>query len=143
MTNYEVIAAITDNIESALKRQGLNFSRKTFESPESIPAGALPLGQIFYLGEEFGGSLGEKPKYCDAAFLIRIILAAREPSALIREQQRTTHSIRGALTVDFLNSGALSTIKSVSRVNIEKTDVVNRAGMSDLNMKAAVRYREP
>lgn len=143
MTDCEVVSAITDNIETALKGLGLNFSRKGFEDPEGVPAGLLPMGQVFYLGEEFEDTLGGRPKYSDAGFLVKVTMAAREPAALIREQQRFTHSIRDALTVDSLNGGALMSEKSVSRVRIERAEVANRSSRSDLKIKAVVRYREP
>lgn len=116
--------------------------RKSIEADESIPAGLLPLARIFYLGERFENSFGERPSYIEAGFMVKVSFAAKEPGQLIREQQRMTHRIRGALTVDALNSGALSESKRVSRVAIEESAVRNRGGIPELDMKAAVRYRE-
>ncbi|HEY4706309.1 MAG TPA: hypothetical protein VII64_02545 [Thermodesulfobacteriota bacterium] len=142
MTGFETIGAITNNIEEALRGLGFKFTRKAIEGEESIPAGLLPLARIYYLGERFEDGFGERPLYVDAGFLVRVSFASKEITQLVMEQQRAAHQIREALTIDALNSGALSETKNVSRVAIEECAVRNRGGIPELEMKVAVRYRE-
>ncbi|WKZ33675.1 MAG: hypothetical protein QY316_04540 [Thermodesulfobacteriota bacterium] len=141
MTGYETVAALTDNIEAILRALGINFARKSFEHQEGIPAGLLPLGEIFYTGESFGQGLGQGPMYAEAGFVIRVTMPQGEPSVLIREEQKIIHMIRGALTVDALNTNALSDSKSVSWVRIEKGEVNGRSSRPEVSVRASVRYR--
>lgn len=142
MTGYEIVAALTDNIEAVLRALGINFTRKSFEAQEGIPAGLLPLGEIFYLGEAFEQSLGQKPGYAEAGFLLKVSMAPGEPSVVIREEQKAIHAIRGALTVDALNANALSEARSVSGVRMEKAEVTGRSNRPEVAVRIAVRYRE-
>lgn len=142
MNGFEVVRSVTDNIEETLRGLGFKFTKKALEGEDSIPAGLLPLARIFYLGERFEESFGERPLHGEAGFLIKVSFAARESFQLVMEQQRAAHQIREALTVDAINSGQLSETKNVSRVAIEECAVRNRGGMPELEMKAAVRYRE-
>lgn len=141
MTGYETVAAITDNIEAILRALGINFKRKSFERQEGIPAGLLPLGEIFYAGESFGQGLGQGPLHAEAGFLIRVTMPQGEPSVLIREEQKVIHAIRGALTVDGLNTNALSDSKSVSWVRMERAEVNVRSGRPEVSVRVSVRYR--
>lgn len=143
MTGYEIVAALTDNMEAVLRSLGMNFTRKSFEAHEGIPAGLLPLGEIFYTGESFEQSLGQKPGYAEAVFLIRVTIPTGEPSAVIREEQKAVHAIRDALTVDALNVNALSDARSVSWVKIEKAEANVRSNRPEVSVRASVRYRLP
>ncbi|MBW7957849.1 MAG: hypothetical protein H3C68_08165 [Deltaproteobacteria bacterium] len=143
MTGYEIVAALTDNIEATLRALGINFNRKSFELQEGIPAGLLPLGEIFYAGESFEQSLGQGPGYAEAGFLLKVIMSPGEPSVVIREEQKIIHAIRDGLTVDALNTRALSEAKSVSGVRIERAEVTGRSSRPEVRVRASVRYRVP
>lgn len=140
MTNFEIISAITDNIEAVLKRTGLNVACLPAGAPESMPAGMLPAVRVWYTGETFDESSGERPSFSEAGFLVNVVLAAGNAAA--REEQRMGHAVRGALSVDGLNTGALEASRPVSRIKIPGFETENRNSISIINMKALVRYRQ-
>ncbi|MBI1913036.1 MAG: hypothetical protein HYS21_13700 [Deltaproteobacteria bacterium] len=142
MSNFETVQAITDNLQSVLKKEGIHFSRHSFESEKNIPASLLPLGQIFYLGESFENKFRERPSYIEAEYAIKVIFAERDPEDMIREQQKWAHKIRGALTAAAINTGPLEFSKYVSRVYIARFDAENNRNLSSLACKALIRYRE-
>lgn len=142
MSNFETVSAITDNIQSVLKSQGINFTRNAFDDRKAVPASVLPLGRIFYAGESFEHSHGQKPLYAEVEYSIRVLLAEKDPEAMVREQQRWAHRVRGALTVDALNTGELAASRYVSRVAVAGVEADNSRSTSSLVLRAVVRYRE-
>ncbi len=142
MSNTDTVLAITENIQSALNRQGIVFERKAVDDESGIPASRRPLGQVFYLGEAFEYAHGQRPGYIEAEFLIKVVLGHDDDAGLIRSQQKWAHKIRGALTVDALNTGKLSETKYVSRVSASEARVENEAQGSRLLCRISVRYRE-
>lgn len=142
MSNTDTAQAITENIQSALNMQGIVFALKAVDDESGIPASRRPLGQVFYLGEAFEYAHGQRPGYIDAEFLVKVVLGRDDDAGLIRGQQKWAHRIRGALTVDALNTGKLSETKYVSRVNVREARVENEAQGSRLVCGISVRYRE-
>lgn len=142
MTNFEAVSGVTDNIESALKKLGINFVKSSIEGVERIPASLIPLGQIFYGGEEFENQHGQRPSYVEAEFLIKVIFTGKDASELVRSQQAWVHRIKGALTIEALNSGRLAAEKPVSRVNISRARAENGKSASAISVTLRARYRE-
>lgn len=142
MSNTDTVSAITENIRSALNRQGIVFEPKAVDDESGIAASRRPLGQVFYLGEAFEYAHGQRPGYIEAEFLIKVVLGRDDDAGLIRGQQKWAHRIRGALTVEALNTGKLSETKYVSRVGAREVRVENEAKGSRLLCGISVRYRE-
>ncbi|MBI5560558.1 MAG: hypothetical protein HY883_04730 [Deltaproteobacteria bacterium] len=142
MANTDTVNAITDNLHAALQGQGIKFSRKIFEDEKSIPASLIPLGEIFYRGEGFEHTHGQRPGYAEIDYLIRVILNVRDHADSMREGQMWVHKIREALTVATLNTGDLAAMKYVSRVTADRVELENRGNHSFLNYRMRVRYRE-
>ena len=65
MANIDTVKSITDNLQTVLEGQGVRFSRKTFEDEKNIPASLIPFGEIFYQGENFEYTHGQKPEYAE------------------------------------------------------------------------------
>lgn len=143
MTNFDTVAAITDNMQGALQSGGVRFARKSFDDEKNIPAALLPLGEIFYDGESFADGFGERPAYCEAEFTVRVVIGACDPTDAMREQQRWAHLVREAMTAANLNAGSLSASMPVSRVSVLRVVAENVKGFSSLKCKAVIRYREP
>lgn len=142
MTNFDIVVAITENMEAALKSIGINFARKTFDDERNIPATLLPAGEIFYEAEAFEDGFNEKPAYGQAEFTVKVVIGAMQPHDAMTEQQRWAHLMRTTLSVTSLNAGALASTKSVSRVRIARVEAHSTRGLSSVSLRAAVRYRE-
>lgn len=142
MGNFETVKAITDNLQKILQAEGVKFSRKAYDDEKSIPASLIPFGGIFYQGEDFEYTHGQRPGYAEVVFRLRVVLKERSPAGLMRSQQQWVHAIREALTVNALNVGDLASTKYVSRVVIKGVDIENRENFAFLNYTAAIRYRE-
>lgn len=136
------VSAITENMIELLGRQGLFFSKKAHDDGVDIPASLLPAGQLFYKGEVFDATYGQRPTYVEARYLLRVILRERSPDALMLEEQIWCHRIRGALTVDALNVKSLEVLKPVSRVAVDAFEAQSRGGLSNLSCDVVIRYRE-
>lgn len=139
---YGTVAAITGNIESTLKNEGLNVTRKALDESASLPAGLMPLAQVFYDGESFENPFGERPAYALAAFTIRIILPERPGCASSGEEQMWAHQAREALSACALNSGELASSRPVTAVMVPGFRVESSGGFSKVTVEARVRYRE-
>ncbi len=142
MSGSQTISVITENMLYVLGRQGLFFLKKGHDDGADIPASLLPAGQLFYSGEVFDATYGQRPSYVEARYLLKVILSERSPDALIREQQRWCHRIRDALTVEALNTNSLSASRLVSRVSIDAFEAQSRGDLSNLSCNVMVRYRE-
>ena len=142
MSGAETVKAITDNLQGLLRSQGIQFTREVFEEVTHIPASLLPLGQIFYQGEDFEYTHGERPGYVEAIFLVRVLLRERDPQSKIRAEQTWVHRIRDSLTVDSLNTGSLSESKPVSRITISRATIDHIGHTAVLNCTIRIRYRE-
>lgn len=142
MSNFDTVDAITDNVQAVLEAQGIKYHPEVIEDVEKIADSALPLGQIFYKGEEFEYTHGQKPQYSEIEFLLRVVFRERNQREMIRMQQEWAHKIRDSLTVNALNIGKLVSSKLVSRVTTENVDIDNRAALSVLEYEVLVRYRE-
>ena len=142
MGNFNTVDAITDNVQLVLEQQGIKYHPEVIEDVEKIADSTLPLGQIFYKGEEFEYTHGQKPQYSEIEFLLRVVFRERDQREMIRMQQEWAHKIRDSLTVNALNIGELLSSKLVSRVTTENVDVDNRAVLSVLEYEVLVRYRE-
>jgi hypothetical protein len=142
MSNMDTVKAITDNLQAVLQTEGIKFSRKAYDDEKAIPASLVPFGQIFYRGENFEYTHGQRPGYAEGEFKLRVVLRGRNPADLMRSQQEWVHKIRGALTVDALNVGDLASTGYVSRVVTKGVDIENRENFAFLNYMVAVRYRE-
>ncbi|MBI5586815.1 MAG: hypothetical protein HY889_00435 [Deltaproteobacteria bacterium] len=142
MSNFDTVRAITDNILGALKTIGINFTRKAFDDDKTVPASLLPLGVVFYAGERFENTCGQRPCYAEAEYNIKVIINARDPEDQVRELQKRAHSIRELLTVGALNVNELAATKLVSRVSVARIDSENHKDRSSLSLRVVVRYRE-
>ncbi len=142
MGNKETVWSITDNTQTVLQGLGIKFSRQIYEEVEKIPASLMPYGQIFYKGEEFEYTHGQKPEYGEIEFLLRVAIQNRDATQMIREQQKWAHLIRDGLTVAALNIGDIVSSKLVSRVTTEDVTIDHRAAVSVLEYGVLVRYRE-
>lgn len=144
MSNFDTIQAITDNIQSVLRGQGIDFIRRTFDDLSLVPASGIPLGEIYYRNETFEYTFGERPKYAAASYLVRVILREPDPVDMMRQQQKWAHIVRDALTVPALNTGALAASQLVSRVITDRVEADNTRsdGLSAMNYQVSVQYRE-
>lgn len=142
MSNFATVSAITDNLQSVLKGQGIHFSKNAFDDPKSISAGSLPMGRIFYAGETFEYAHGQRPLYGEVEYSVRVLLSEKDPDEMMREQQRWTHTVREALTIDALNSGDLAASRPVSRVTVAGVRAENDRHTASLVLRTIVRYRE-
>ncbi len=144
MTNLETIRAVTTNLKSLLKGQGINFTEKVYKDKKNINAGSVPAGSIFYKGESFEHGYGAKAYYVNARFAASVTLKNRSEAELIRQEQIWVHKIREALTVDGLNVDDLSEGKPVTRVIVSTVDIKNdnSSGIAEVNFEIVIRYRE-
>lgn len=142
MSNFQTVTSITDNLQSVLKGMGINFTREAYDDEAAIPATILPHGQIFYEGETFEYTHGQKPEYGEILFRLRVVLRERASTDAIREQMKWVHLIRDGLTINALNIGDLVTSKLVSRVTTEGVEIVNNAPRASIIYRALIRYRE-
>jgi hypothetical protein len=139
---YETISAITGNIESALASEGLNVTRKALDSNGSLPAGMLPLAQVFYAGELFESPFGERPCYSEASFTVKIILPEQPDCPAQPGEQMWAHRAKDAITAAALNSGQLAAAKPVSAVMIPGFRTEIAGGFSKISLDVKIRYRE-
>ena len=143
MGNFDTIQSITVNLQTVLSALGLKFSTEIIEDLTSVPLSALPLGQIFYTGENFEYTYNERPKYADAEFTLKIVFNSRDAEDATRESQRWSHNIRDGITVIAINTGGLSGSKLVSRIDINTAEVQTTASnLTVLNCRMSIRYRE-
>lgn len=139
---YETVSDITGNMETALKNEGLNVTRKALDSRGSLPAGLMPLAQLSYNGESFESPFGERPSYSEASFTIKIILPEQPDCPALTDEQLWAHQARQALTDSALNTGELASAKPVTGVRIPGFSVESSGGFSKISMDVKVRYRE-
>lgn len=139
--SFENIKIITENMRAALETLGLRFTVGLDEKDKAMAASMLPAGNIFYEGESFEPTHGERPGYSEAEFGIKVEIRAGDPAEAVAEEQRWAHAIRGALTVEAMNAGGLAATKRVSRVRVPKASVANNKESVSLVVKAFVRYR--
>lgn len=142
MTNFATVTAVTENMETALNKQGLRLLPEICDDARAVPASLLPVGQIYYTGETFECKSGQRPSYSEASFVVRVLLGGSDRQAVNREGQSWVHKAREALTVEALNAGSLADARPVSRVSFTGAEAVNRGGMSKINCRITVRYRE-
>jgi len=142
MSNFDTVSAITDNLQDALKKQGIHFLRSGFDDPGLPPAGSLPLGRITYAGEIFEYAHGQRPMYGEVEYSIKVLLAENDPQQMMCEQQKWTHRVRDAMTIEALNTGALATSCPVSRVIVAGVRAENDRHTASLVLRTIVRYRE-
>lgn len=148
MSNYDTIKSIADNLESVLRGLGIHFDRKTYEDIGNIPASVLPHGEIFYRGEVFEYTHGQRAGYAEGLFRLRVILRERTPADVMREQMRWVHLVRDVLTVNALNIGSLATSKLISLVTTGVVEVDNirtdsvTADVAAMDYSLSIRYRE-
>ena len=140
--NFTTIKSITDNVQSVLQAQGIKFSRSTFEDDTAILAALLPYGQIFYTGEDFEYTHGQRAGYTVGNFDVKVILQDRDTTNLTRSMQKWTHAVRDALTVNALNIVDLASSKLISWVNVEGVRAEHKAEYGFMNFGIKIRYRE-
>ena len=140
--NFTTIKSITDNVQSVLQGQGLKFSRSTFDDVKLIPASLLPLGEIYYLGEDFQYTHGQRSGYAEANLAIKVILKDTDVASVMRLTQKWIHSVRDALTVNALNIGDLAASKLVSWVEVSGAAAEYNLEYCVVNFKIKIRYRE-
>lgn len=139
---YETVSAITDNIEATLTSEGLNVTRKALEIGGSVPAGLLPMAQVWHKGEVFEDTYGERPAYAEARFAVKVILSAKDGLIAAAEEQQLAHQVRSALTVSALNTGELAAARPVSVVRTHGYEIERSGNLATMSMDMNVRYRE-
>ncbi len=139
---HETISAITGNIESILKGIGLNVTRKPLDALSSLPAGLMPLAQVFHQGESFESCFGERPGYSEASCTIKIILPSPHDCVAPGEEQMWGHQVRDALTAAALNAGELASMRPVTAVNVAGFRVECGGSFSKVTVELKIRYRE-
>lgn len=141
VANDQIALEITENMRQVLKKEGIRFDKAFFDE-KNMPSSALPFGRIIYRGEAFEHSHGQKPGFAELKYLIKVHLADRDQDEAMNESQKWVHRLRGALTIDALNTGSLAQIKSVSRVDFRNAAVSSGKNSMDVECDLAVRYRE-
>jgi len=142
MSNFDTVQAITENLAAALEAEGIRFSTGPYGDDSGIPAGVLPAGSIRYTGEAFEDASAQRPLYIEAGFTVRVVMAPGDRAGLARRQQDWVHRIRGSLSVDALNTGALAASKPVSRVIMGRAGAAANTNTASVTVEVAVRYRE-
>lgn len=140
--NYTTIKSLTENIRSVLLAQGIKFSNSTYEDEKSIPLALLPFGEIFYRGEDFEHTNGQKAGYAIANFSIKVTAQDRSNIERVKSVQKWVHAVRDALTVNALNIVDLSASKLVSLVNTENAEITYNAEYATITHSTKIRYRE-
>lgn len=141
MSAFDTVTSITENIQKVLRNEGIHFLKRTY-GDGAVPASLYPFGELSYLGETFPETLGERPGYAEAEFLITVAFAGRDPEEAVRDSQKWVHAIRGALTVNALNTGGLSSSKLVSSVRTLRAESESGDKSLKIKYRVAVRYRE-
>ena len=142
MADIDTVKSTTDNLQTVLDGLGIKFSRETFDDLSKIPASLIPFGRIFYLGETFEYTHGQKAEYAEVEFSVQVVLKSRDAVDRIRDQQVWVHKLRDGLTVNALNIADLATSKLISRVTTESVTINNISDLSTLDYTIRVRYRE-
>lgn len=141
MAGSGTVKSITDNITSTLSALGIRFAVKS-GVPDSSSSGRLPVGRVFYRGEDFQYSHGERAGYATARYEVEVILRGRDHTLGVRDQQGWIHDIRDALTVAALNIGDLALTKLVSRVEVGSARTEEQGERVGITLDLSVRYRE-
>jgi hypothetical protein len=140
--NFATIRAITTNLQTKLKSLGLHVNQAAFDKEEEIPASVYPLGNIFYEGEEFEETFGQRESYAIAKFRIRVSIFTNNAQDAIMEQERWLHAVRDGITIAALNTGDLAASLLVSWVETTEIFIENLGNRSHLNYSLQIRYRE-
>lgn len=142
MGNFDTVDSITTNMREVLAGLGINISQSLGDEPESVPAGRVPFGMVRYSKESFEHHHGQRPGYGEASFSVTVVLRERTPEEAVRAQQRWAHRLRGALTVDALNTGSLSQAKPVSAVRVGSVEADADGPLTFVTLGVTARYRE-
>ncbi|MBI5970867.1 MAG: hypothetical protein HY884_06905 [Deltaproteobacteria bacterium] len=141
MSGAETIRAITENLKTAFCSTGITFS-ECFADAKNVPASRLPCGSVTYNGESFEDTIGARPPYAEAEFIVRVFLKAGGIGDNASALQGWAHGIREAMTVEALNGNALADTKPVSRVTITRVEAETDVMVSVLKFTVRIRYRE-
>ncbi len=128
---------ITRNLLTILENEGLTLHRGG--DPAS---GRFPLAELFYSGEGFQYTHGERPGYGVVEFVIRIAVRETAGEEPIEGLQFWVHRIREVVTPSSLNTGGLSETRPVVRVDTKEVRVEHRDGGRAVRYHLAIRYRE-
>ncbi len=127
--SLSTIWAITENIKTILTGLGYVI--------EDLSGGA-DVCRLYYLGEDFGKTQGERPEYNEAFFEIRVEFRRKSPDLSRDEQEKR---FEGDITVSSLNVGVLSISKLVRRVDHGEPEVDYEAPVSAVSYPLAIIYR--
>lgn len=141
MNSTETLNAITENLNSILKTEGMHLARENYENEKNVPSSIFPYGVVSYEGETFEYTHGQRPGYSDVDFLVRVVLRNKDTRAMTDDEQRWAHRIREALTVNTINSGRISVTSPVSRVTTRSVKVEKAGHISRLIYSLSIRYR--
>jgi len=141
VNRFETINAITENLRGLLEKEGLYVERDNFGEDKNAPAGLFPSAQLYYEGEDFEYTHGQRAGYAEATFRVRLLLRKRDVQEMIAEEQRWTHRIRDAISVNALNMGAVAASTPVSRVETRSVKVERKGQVSRLDYVLVIRYR--
>ncbi len=141
MSGAETIRAISENLKRALSLTGMTFTEGLSDA-KNVPASRLPCGGVAYIGTAFEDTIGSRPAYAEAGFLVRVFLKSAGGEDGAAQLQAAAQDTREALTTEALNSNALADTKPVSRVTIARVEAETDAMVSVLKCAVRVRYRE-
>ncbi len=141
MNRFETLNAITENLRALLAKEGLHMARENFGDDKNAPSSSYPYAVLMYDGEDFEYTHGQRPGYGEAAFTVRVGLRNSGLQAMTGDEQRWTHRIREAVTVNALNTGLLAAAAPVSRVDTRSVKVERKGHVSRLDYSIVIRYR--
>lgn len=139
-TNKTNVKAIITNLETILSSDlGYNLEYEMRDDPD---VDTTPSMVLHYEGEDFEENFGEQPKYNEIKFLIIAQFRESDPDEIRDRTVDIVHDIRGGVTIDNLNVGALADNQIVSRVNHESNAAIIETPIIVLGYNLLVRYRE-
>ena len=141
MTGFDTLRTITDNMRAVLEAEGLHVARDRYDGGAEVPSSLFPYCILLYEGESFEYTHGQRPGYSEAHFTVEVSLWNRDLAAMVEDEERWVHRVRGALTVAALNTGAIASTVPVSRVETRSVKVERKGHVSRLACQVAVRYR--
>jgi len=141
VNNLDTIRSITENLNSVLSAEGLHLVEENLDEKSNVASSLFPYGVVFYEGETFEFTHGQRPGYSDADFTVRVVLKNRDLKGITDDEQSWAHKIRGALTVKAMNSGRLTGPSPVSRVSTRSVTVEKKGYVSRVSYSLTIRYR--
>lgn len=140
MGNADTVKAINANLMALIAAQG-------FLLEDSSTDRALEDGGVFCAlrgpEESFETTHGQKPSYSDAQYHLLIRFSDKAPATTRDKIAEWTQKVRAAVTVNALNTGALSASKLVCRADHGRYNITAyNPPITEIAYPITVRYRE-